>query len=271
MVNILRKTLDSSSQFYTTIRNLKSFSKNASLYSPILRHAKQIGDFKIYEKVGSDYVYGYLEKEPNWGLTKKDNVQSVASLIIDYPNQFNKIRNFFFSNQRFIDSIYGEKLVTKVRDIFIRKTEIDPIVYSKEGFKEEQWQLINNNISREYDSLTADRLVLDSKIVYYEKIKSWDYHVHYFLMKFRKYGVDKSDWLADAALNNQLWSSVFLHSNNKLHLYEAVEIARQLVERNKGDFNYWDTYGNLLYKLGDKAKALSAMREAERLNRIIQN
>ncbi len=82
---------------------------------------------------------------------------------------------------------------------------------------------------------------------------------------YKKYG-HKRKWIPSFLLNNMAWK-IFEESDSKNLLQTALNWSRATIDNEKErDNTYYDTYANILYKLGQKEEALKMQETAIRLD-----
>ncbi len=62
-------------------------------------------------------------------------------------------------------------------------------------------------------------------------------------------------------LNNHAWT-IFLRTNNNAHLQKALMFSKKSIELNSKYANAYDTYANILYKMGKRDEAIVWQQKA---------
>jgi len=123
---------------------------------------------------------------------------------------------------------------------------------------EVNWNAITQKIRVHYTGFNCVRIVDEKKPSYYASKKMWSKCEKAALALFDRYG----DQLDANGINNIAWYYLFMYSNNPVALKVALNWSRRSIEMAPTASDYMDTYANLLYKTGDRQKALSWEKKA---------
>jgi len=151
-----------------------------------------------------------------------------------------------------------DKMITK--DEIIDRIAIHPDAKSGEP----RWREMDRSISIKFPKVNGRQLVMDYEIEYYKRQKRWPVFSNLLIERVEKYGV--FDELfgnpaipseTDFNLNNLAWL-LFCHTSSPRELRVALlwsdSAVRLCKDSNKP--NWIDTKANILYKLGEKQKAV---------------
>jgi thioredoxin-related protein len=121
------------------------------------------------------------------------------------------------------------------------------------------WATIARDIKHKCPGYDPAAIIAKEKPRYYTTKKMWRESDKAALACLHKYGkkMDAYD------LNIFLWDYAFMHSTNRYLLLKAVAMSREMIgdtavlsKINMSHYEYIDTYANLLYKIGQKDKAI---------------
>ncbi|MBC9797714.1 hypothetical protein [Sinomicrobium weinanense] len=121
------------------------------------------------------------------------------------------------------------------------------------------WQKVKKNwLRREFPPRTADSLLYLAQLYYYDQKENKVAYMKLFIEYAEKYG---NTTISEK--NANAWE-VFLRSKNLNHLKKALGWSVETIrdEEDKNFYAYLNTYANLLYKLGDKSKAMEYEKKA---------
>jgi tetratricopeptide (TPR) repeat protein len=157
--------------------------------------------------------------------------------------------------------------------VIIEKEEINNRIYKdgKPTTDNPDWKDIQNKIKTKYNAAYADRIVLWSKIKWFEYKKDWPEYCKNVILKVEKYGpYDKVFYYiaqpSSSLYNFSAWE-IFMYSKDPAQLEKALEWSDKSVKTSaKPDAEFLDTYANILYKLGRKEEALAYEQKAIALN-----
>jgi tetratricopeptide (TPR) repeat protein len=116
-------------------------------------------------------------------------------------------------------------------------------------------------ITKKFDAGHAGRTVSSAKVNWYKARKDQLRYIASLVEDIDKYGVEPGMGGEAMGLNNSAWE-VFETSSDPRQLRSALAWAQRAIELDPKSQGWWDTYANLLYKLGNPAKAIEAERKA---------
>jgi thioredoxin-related protein len=165
---------------------------------------------------------------------------------------------FMYKNPLLADSLMKiNGYAQRVADNMITIKYIDPEIKAGEKYIATlpNWNNLENKIAKRYDSKTAKRILINSKIGWYTASNDWPNIIKYNVEKFDSQGLDTVG-IASSGLNNFVYYSIFQHSDNSVMLNKGI-LYMELLLKNHSERHTWiDTYANLLYKVGRKAEAV---------------
>ncbi len=118
---------------------------------------------------------------------------------------------------------------------------------------EEYKKLKENILSKKFSF--GEELILKADVVLFSKSGDWVSYANSASLYVERYAMENSN-----ILNSIAWT-FYENVTDKLMLEKAASWAKHSIELTPGYFNY-DTYAAVLYKLGKKTDALSAVEKA---------
>jgi thioredoxin-related protein len=169
-----------------------------------------------------------------------------------------KIVQFFYTNPKRTDILFGRKgFALDLSSVYIYREMIDPIVRPNGQYSDQEpnWTELAKAIASRYDPRIASELVLNSRIEWYSAKKEWSNIIKYKIEKLEKDGIDTTG-IGKVGLNNLCYGTIFLHSDEPVALKKGIKYMEILLKSGPETDPWLDTYANLLYKLGNKEKAV---------------
>jgi thioredoxin-related protein len=212
-----------------------------------------LGDYKFALEIARDYKRNYLDKLSDQEYLTPENIKFIASnggvLLFDTEDRFFKA---CYNHPALIDSVLFSGTAIKYVNAVVNKDEIFSILYkdNKAITLTPDWKSITKAV-RKYKKVDAVRTMLQSKIDFYYKIKNWETYSTLRSEQIRKYPplTGKQDYFDN--LNSQAWY-VFLGCNDRKPLERALKWSERSIELEMPNPQpgLYDTYANILYKLG---------------------
>lgn len=144
----------------------------------------------------------------------------------------------------------GKETLKQYRDFIIAKSSIAPYRKSLNG--KPDWKVIKENLT--IYGAKGEAHFLAEQVMYYAEIREWDslYKAgEQFIEKYPK----ETSLIGGAAANNIAWG-FFNHRDSREYTVLALKFAKMAIADEPKEAIYQDTYANLLYKLGQKEKAI---------------
>jgi hypothetical protein len=117
------------------------------------------------------------------------------------------------------------------------------------------WKKIKAVIIKRYGNKYSESTLLDAQIRWYEYRNDFPNRIKYTIQKIENNGLDTAG-LGRSFLNNMIYDLIFKHSNDTVALGKGLQWAKILIDTELPSANHYDTYANILYKLGRKNEAL---------------
>lgn len=219
------------------------------------------GDTAAAQRIMNGYLAGLSEAE----LYTKDNLELLRSATFRSTD-----RGFalFRRHGARADSVLGQPGAAQgVVDRIIVNEEIRPIIAaSTRGGPPPDWARITAAIAQKYGAEAGGRTVVPAKINWYRAQKVWPEYVENLVINMETYVLREKeikDWGTARTANDAAWD-VFLYGNDKAALTKALGWSER-ANRAYPDAEGFDTYANLLYKLGRTEQALRWQEVAAKL------
>jgi thioredoxin-related protein len=198
---------------------------------------------------------------------KKDIVEFLSANI---ANRKSKDYNFFIRNSKEIDQVMQRKgYVTALIDKVIYKELVVPFYYEQNknskipmtgeylsgiepDYSEADWNKLETMIRQKFDKVAAERNVLASRIEWYQRCWNIDAASRCKLIELKRYPPDLNT--QTGLINQYAWNAFQFVSDKKVLKGYIQWMEKIILVRNSSE--YFDTYANLLYKIGEKEKAI---------------
>jgi thioredoxin-related protein len=259
-MQVARDALTPSKQYYALLRAHKKEKKDYRNMLGLIMLSKQLGDTTNYYPLLKDY-YSYLQTQGKDKLYTKENIEFIASTLTR-SNQ--PPFNMFYPDGSAVDNVMNKKgFARKVVDQVILKEKANPFLSAAEGKPEPDWSILHNAIAKDYKGDYADRLVLETKLRWYQFYGNISKLTPTLNEKMEKYGSDTTSKGEDFKLNNMAFI-MFKEINDVAELKRIINWMAGVVRRGEKATDYYieywplylDTYANLLYKVGETQEAI---------------
>ncbi len=162
-------------------------------------------------------------------------------------------------NREKINTIMGKDFSESFLMNIIFNDEIKPILNSKE----KNWKIIEDSLVKKHGDLAQEKLNSVLLIEYFQK-SDWQNYSKYYKQYFEKFLKTGRNNLH---INNLTWP-IFEHIDN----LEILNLAEKVMKFNIENFDQsepdsFDTYANILYKLGKKKEAMAWEEKALELSK----
>lgn len=243
-IALVKDAIDPKKQYYTLKANYEQGKRDYASMPALARMARSFKETDFASSVALEYINHMNKKD----LFEKDNLKFIKEFTRSAKDPGFAM---LYKNQGKVNKILGKDEAEGSITAAIDNDEIRP--FTKKGSTPD-WDAIQKNVAK-YGKL-GEETMMQSQMLYAVNNNDWALFNKVAKPWFEQYGV-KRKWIADNAflLNNVAWAA-FENSNDKQGLEGALAMSFKTVENDKGTPTEWDTYANLLYKLGQKDKAL---------------
>lgn len=255
-------------QYYTLQDKYNCGEKDYPTISYLLEKARELKDSLVAEDLVRDYLNKYLVLLSGDQLYTRKNISFLAGNVRSGDRLF----ELFLRNAHNIDSIMGKVGYSQdVIDYVITVEEIDPklgldVNSVCPAVEKPDWDKMIQSITKKFGAAYAERTVINAKLRWYSSKKEWTEYGYTVVGKVEKYGVYGFEGAPDEVKWNELAWDMFLHCNDSSVLKKALlwsETSMKLGSISMG--GKYDTYANLLYKLGRREEAISWEEKAVQL------
>jgi len=247
-IELAKDVTDPKKNYTQLLEHYKKGDRNLREMSYLALTGLSVGDTAMSQDIARQYILTLQGAD----LLTKDNV--------DFMRVFTKSSNdpgftFFYRHADTIDQIMSDdNYAQQAVQMIIFKELVEPAMISDSAMASgPDWQSLSAVIEGKYNAYYAGRVITAAKSTWGLKRKNWAVYTRYLVKFFETYG-PKEEPMLDLTLNNYAWA-VFLHSNDTLELRTALSWSGKAILLNPAS-NWIDTYANILYKLGDKDRAL---------------
>jgi len=241
LITEARKAIANTEEFRSLYDQYNSGKSDSVLLKRLAVVAREIGETELAENISQQYIGSLNNRE----LFKKDNLQFVNQFTISSNNVGFKL---FRNESKKVNSVLGVNAAEKkVRDIVINE-EIAPFVNNKAHVPD--WIAIEDKVNTKYGSLGLEAYY-GERMAYAANIKDWlisgKYYALYYTTAYSR---------SKFHINNISWA-IFEEINDPKVLDVAAKTMKYDIEHfDQNDAGSYDTYANLLYKIGKKDEAI---------------
>ena len=224
----------------------------------IALEAQRYHDDDLALEIAGKFKSAWLDKQdPTLVLSSKD-VLNFFPAFYSLVMAKDQLTGYMYHFPSKSDSAMGAKgYSTRLTDYVITKDFIEKEIKTngKYNDKNPDWNRMETKIKDSYDKGTAARLILNSKIGWYEYKQDWRNAVKYNILKIDAAIMDTSK-LDKGMINNVVFDIILQHSDDTFALKKGL-VYMELILKNNPDRDSWiDTYASLLYKTGKWGEAI---------------
>lgn len=260
---ILKRTIDSNTSYTAQISKFRNGRLNKDEQLALAYRAKTNKDTNV-NSIARSYKTLYLDPLPLDSLLKPEitkfaqnfyQVFYAGDRLIKYMNKY-PLR---------IDSISKwNNFAMHFSDYFITRDYIDSQILPNgiPIISDPKWRAMHNKIVKDFTKGTADRVIINAKISWANQHKRYEEAIAYEFEKIDKYGLDTT-LTGRGMFNNLIYLTVFPKVDNTALLKKAADLMKCVNEMEREqNSGYLDTYASILYKFGERAKALQVEEKA---------
>ncbi len=257
---LARIPADPASQYHALLGRYRAGTLPCAAKNYLARTAKQFRENELADSIAADYIADCFAQLPDAQRWTKENIQFMISFT---KASSDKSFQLIYQNREKINQIMGNDTFAQMTiENIIMKEQVYPVLKmaQNENLKEIDWEKLIWTITSKYDTYTANSAITFGKMNWYGRIKNYGLYCKYLIEKVENYsGVDvkKNTFY----INNSAWK-VFQYSQDKDQLYKALFWIEGVVNMEPEDAASLDTYANLLYKLGERQKAITVQQKA---------
>jgi tetratricopeptide (TPR) repeat protein len=262
---ISSKADSANSDYYRLLKNYKAGHFDYTVLPYLVQKAKLLNNDKDAIAIARFYIHNYLLKLRDDNLYTTDNITFLSQNV---EKAKGKAFSIFYGHAQKIDKLMNQPSYT--RDMicyFITRDKIDPVIVKESERKEmPDWNRLEKHLRRKYQYNYVEQSILDAKIRWYSYAKQWPTHCKIVVTRVNKYGpyglFPDRCW----QFNICAWD-IFLHSSDVSDLKMALVWSDSAIKYSpRPAAEYFDTYANLLYKMGKPTEAIPLEEKAVRIN-----
>ncbi len=259
-LDLVTSANDPEKQYYTLLERYFKNELSCSSKNYLAKTAQTLLDYEKADSVGKNYIHDCLSSMPESRLWTKDNIEFMNMFT---TSSSDKSFVFFYKNSDRVNKImnyegYAQSLVERI----IYKESIYPhLIESHENPNQHpNWDSLRSVLIARFDDWTVNSAITYGKLSWYKGTNNNELYCKYLIEKIEKYSSD-SDKKNAFYINNSAWD-IFSLSSSEEELKIASKWMESFLEGAPDDYYALDTYANILYKLGDVAKAIEFQKKA---------
>lgn len=288
-VKLLESALNPSTQFYTLLKLYRNGLMDYPSRKSLSLKARELRYPKLANEIARNYIDNYLYKRSDRELMNKDDIEFIANFI-----KSSKEKGFalFYYSGGEVDSVmqkafndstlkYSESVVDyiiSIEEIYVKLFQglsTNNLKFDRPSKIRPKWKVWENAIAKKYNKKSAERITLDAKLKWYSYKKSWNKYGKLIVEKVEKYG-PFGFFSKESKFNQNAWD-LFLHCDDKKILQIALAWSDSSIKLSREPVNpeFYDTYANILHKLGRTTEAIvwqeKALMLAPKAEHIAEN
>ena len=242
--------IDVSKDYYTLLDLFNKGKANLAQTSMLARQALVLGDTVTSKRIASTYIRN-LNKDSL--LTKKN---------IEFLTEFTKTSSdvgfqVFYQYKDSIGKIMEDDMcATDVVRAIIFVEMVEPsLLKAKENKTQPDWNALSASVEKKYNKYYADFIITGARLHWANVNDNTKEQAKWLVAWMDNYASKtKTGQSFSLLLNNSAWE-IFTLSNNTDELKSALAWSSRAVMMFP-NYNWMDTYSNLLYKLGKRDEAI---------------
>ena len=270
-LQLAKDAQDPGLQYYTLLKRFENGEKNFAGIDKVAELAQSVGDTGSARMIADEYINHYMMELDQGQLYTAGNIQMIVSFL-NMLKPDGSFFSLFFPDGSKVDSVMGAPgYSSQIVDMIIQGNMIKPAVEEAKSQKGNiDWDGLRKQIAQKYNTEIANRTILKSKVDWYRYCtkqynKEWGAYIDNQIKVIQLYEAD-SNKLTDVLHNNFAYQAIFFHSTQKSQIYFGVHLMEGVVRRDPTSPSHIDTYANLLYKAGERTKAIEMEKEALHLS-----
>lgn len=225
-------------------------NRNSSFVRGIARLAVILKDKSVANSIAENYITGISAAN----LYLKEN--------LEFIREFTKSSkdfgfNLFYKNTKRADLVMGNFSATGTVVFIIYKEEIYP--FAPDPSAKPDWIELEKKVTAKY-GFFGQEAFYKAKIIHLGNNQDWPNYIATAIPYLNRF----KDHLSANELNTAAWN-LFEHETNKKNLRKALKWSEKCVKKEYKSA-FIDTYACLLYKLGEKDKAIEWETKASLLD-----
>lgn len=260
------------------LNEYNSGNKNHTKFLYMMKCAEELGHGDIFSKLAKEYKT-YLEGLPQEQFYTKENIEFIGKVSLKSGS---KLFHLFYPNGKKTDKVVGKRgYANFVVDRVIQREVVFPFLGIKgpmlmmgrgKDTTQADWTGLYKKIKEKYSNEYAVRGVENAKSVWYQNHNNIPSLYEVMVQKLEKYGFDTFSPESSTSYFSVNWFSwaVFQSVSDQRMLEAACKWMKKLVQLQPFDLHF-DTYANLLYKVGNRRDAIKWEKNALAIAQKAQN
>ncbi|MES2268014.1 MAG: thioredoxin fold domain-containing protein [Bacteroidota bacterium] len=199
-----------------------------------------------------------LTKENAWfvSMATSKSTDPGFKVLTGNSEEFDKLTGAGLSSDLIGRIVFDEVVLPIVRINGVKENHGGVYVYKGEIVKNVNWDEVYAKVKEKYPAY-ADEILLKSKVTYYRGLNNWPKYTEEAATYVKQYSNNSNQIMTYA-------NDIMLFADDKACLTQAADWSKKLIDSSDGAKNSWyiTVYASLLYKLGNKDKGLTVVKEA---------
>jgi len=262
--SLLKTVLDPSASFTDLLLQYKKGTLKGKALLKLALMARSYKQDSIALAIAKTYRKKVLDKQPPAKLLTPEILPMFGEFSQVYRFDDQLIRYMYTHKEEADKGIGQNGIAQRFVDYKIAQDIIEPKVKinGKLVDRAPDWIKIEADLTQKFDAITAQRNVLVGQCRYYQEKRDWEHFIKAWFDKIERVGVNIKEGMDGTEINDTIYSIIFKYSNDPDVLKKSILYMEDLVKITPDDDARLDTYANILYKSGQKEKALEVERRA---------
>jgi thioredoxin-related protein len=268
-IALCKTATDTANNYTTWIGDYKAGKVKGEALLDLALKVKSFKQDSLATVIAKKYRATVLDKQ----APEKLMTPRVLKVIGEFPGVYHvddKLIRYIYKNPAKADTGManpgGSK---KITNFYVAKDYVNSVAMpnGKPSATVPDWKSLQAKIAKQFDETTAKETVLPAKVTYYERKEDWDNMIAAWLDKIETNGVNMNDMFGSMEVNNTIYEVIFKRSNDPAVLKKSIGLMEKLLEINPESDTEIDTYAAILYKSGQKEKAIEQEKKAQDIAR----
>jgi len=264
-LSLLADATNPKKQYYTYLDEYWAGVRDYSVMGDMAMLAKDLGDRDTAAMLAADYVDDYLYALDSGRLYTKKNMNYILDVAEMLPAGERYFGLLYPDGSRF-DQAIGFKISEPLVCTIINRELIKPAVEARGSSV--RWRDLQRAVGKKYAKKYADRAILYAERDWYHAMTErdssmWGRYIDLELQVIDRYEQDSTQG-ADISHFIFAYNDVLRHGTDPRQLAASVQMMEGIIRRQPGAMTY-SGYANLLYKLGERDRALEWQKRCVRL------
>lgn len=231
----------------------------------LAQNLKRFKEDSLAFKVAVKYKESFLDKQDPKTLFTPEFALIFNSLTRLYSSKDPLLRYIFLHQKEVGEAVKDAGFAQRTIDSYVWNEILIPAL-KPEGRLIEQtpdWRGLEEKISQVWDLVIAKKNMIDARAWYYSQTKDYLQQAKYEIEKIEFNGLPgREDVFGQIGVNRMVWTVIFEHCDDAAVIKTGLRYMEYILSIDPKHHSWIDTYANLLYKSGDKQKALEQEKKA---------